>query len=61
MFFTIGTSSLVYPAASLAHEAKSRGAFIVELNVESTAASRSLDFALQGPAEDSLDRLERLL
>jgi NAD-dependent deacetylase len=59
VFFTIGTSSLVYPAASLVHEAKDRGAFTVEMNVEPTPASGSLDLALQGPAEELLDELER--
>jgi NAD-dependent deacetylase len=61
VFFTIGTSSLVNPAAALVHEAKARGAYTVEMNLEPTAASRSLDCALQGPAEDLLDKLERLL
>src|SRR5262245_52530678 len=62
VFYTIGTSSLVYPAAALVHEAKTRGAFTVEINVESTPASRSLDLGLQGPAEEILDELKgRLL
>src|SRR5215831_11741873 len=43
IFFTIGTSSLVYPAAALVHEAKRRGAYTVEMNLESTAASDVLD------------------
>jgi NAD-dependent deacetylase len=61
VFFTIGTSSLVYPAAALVHAAKERGAYTVEINVESTPSSRSLDLALQGPAEDILDSLETRL
>lgn len=61
VFLTIGTSSLVYPAASLVHEAKRRGAFTVEMNIESTPASGLLDLALEGPAEEILDRLERLI
>jgi NAD-dependent deacetylase len=40
VFFTIGTSSMVHPAASLVHEAKARGAYTVEINVEATPASR---------------------
>jgi NAD-dependent deacetylase len=59
VFFTIGTSSLVYPAAALAHEAKAHGAFTVEINVEATPASKQLDLALQGPAEEILDNLDR--
>jgi NAD-dependent deacetylase len=61
VFFTIGTSSMVYPAAGLVHEAKSRGAYTVEINVESTPASGVLDLALQGRAEELLDRLESRL
>ena len=61
VFFTIGTSSLVYPAASLVHEAKRRGAFTVEINIEATPASGLLDFALQGPAEEVLERVERVI
>jgi NAD-dependent deacetylase len=61
VFFTIGTSSVVYPAAALVHEAKRHGAFTVEINVESTGASRSIDLALQGPAEELLNSLESCL
>ena len=61
VFFTVGTSSLVYPAASLVHEAKARGAYTVEMNVESTPASRSLDLALQGTAEELLHNLETMV
>jgi len=60
VFFTIGTSSLVYPAASLVHEAKRRGAYTVEMNVEATPSSGSLDLALQGPAEELLHQVESL-
>jgi NAD-dependent deacetylase len=59
VFFTIGTSSLVYPAAALVHEAKARGAYTIEINVEATPASEQLDLALQGPAEEILDNLDR--
>jgi NAD-dependent deacetylase len=61
IFFTIGTSSVVYPAASLVHEAKRRGAFTVEMNIEPTPASGLIDLPLQGPAEDLLGHVECLL
>jgi NAD-dependent deacetylase len=61
VFFTIGTSSVVYPAAALVHEAKRRGAYTVEMNVEATPASGQLDLALQGPAEQLLDHVEGLV
>ena len=57
----VGTSSVVYPAAALASEAKSRGAFTVEINPEATSASDEVDLALQGRAEDILDQLERVM
>jgi NAD-dependent deacetylase len=61
LFLTIGTSSIVYPAAQLVHEAKSRGAYTVEMNIETTPASGLLDLALRGPAEETLDHVERLI
>jgi NAD-dependent deacetylase len=61
VFFTIGTSSLVYPAAALVHQAKARGAYTVEMNIESTPASRSLDLSLQGPAEELLREFDAVL
>ena len=61
IFFTIGTSSVVHPAAALVHEAKNRGAYTVEMNVEPTPASPLLDVTFQGPAEEILNELESLL
>ena len=61
IFLTIGTSSVVYPAAQLVHEAKSRGAYTVEMNIEPTPASGLLDLAIRGPAEEVLDHVERLI
>jgi NAD-dependent deacetylase len=58
IFFTIGTSSIVYPAAALVHQAKQRGAYTVEINIESTPASGELDLVLQGSADHLLDKLE---
>jgi NAD-dependent deacetylase len=58
VFFTIGTSSVVYPAAQLVHQAKALGAYTVEMNVERTPASGLLDLALEGSAEEMLDKLE---
>ena len=54
-----GTSAVVYPAAGLADEARRRGAFTVEINPEPTEATKRFDVAIQGLAEDVLDRLER--
>jgi NAD-dependent deacetylase len=48
----IGTSGLVYPAASFAPVAKSAGAFVVEINLAATPNSGVVDVALQGRAKD---------
>ncbi len=57
VFLTIGTSAVVYPAAGLVHQAKRRGAFTIEINLEPTDASRAVDIALHGPAAEILTRL----
>jgi NAD-dependent deacetylase len=61
VFLTVGTSAVVYPAAGLVHEARRRGAFAVEINLETTAATAGVDLALQGAAEEVLPRLDELL
>ena len=61
VFLTVGTSSLVYPAAGLVHEAQRRGAFTAEINVDETPSTPLVDAALQAPAEDALDALDAAL
>jgi len=61
LFLTIGTSALVHPAAGLVHEAKRRGAFTAELNLDTTPASGQVDLAIHGPAEQLLDQVESRL
>jgi NAD-dependent protein deacetylase/lipoamidase len=58
VFLTIGTSAVVYPAAGLVHQAKRRGAFTVEINLEATDASQVVDVALRGPAAEILTTLD---
>jgi len=50
VFFSVGTSSLVYPAAALAETASSHKALVVEINTDETPLSAHADFALQGSA-----------
>ena len=57
----VGTSAIVYPAAGLADEARSRGAFTIEINPEPTDATPRFDLAIPGKAEEVLDELERVL
>jgi NAD-dependent deacetylase len=50
LFFVIGTSALVYPAAALPEIAKENGAYLVEVNPETTPLSYLCDEVLQGKA-----------
>lgn len=52
MLFIIGTSGVVYPAASFAPVAKDHGAFVVELNLETTPHSEVVDVSFQGRAKE---------
>ena len=61
VFFAIGTSALVYPAAGLLSAAKRHGAFTVEINPQATEASELVDLAIAEPAECVLDVLERAI
>ncbi len=54
VFFSIGTSALVQPAASLPVMAKNRGAYLVEINVEPTVLSSHADEFLQGKSGEVL-------
>ena len=61
VFLTVGTSALVYPAAGLVHEARRRGAFTAEINLEPTPASGGVDVACHGPADQLLPNIARRL
>jgi len=62
LFFSIGTSSLVWPAAGLAETARAAGAKIVEVNPNPTPLSDMSDFCLSGNAGNVLPELvSRLL
>jgi NAD-dependent deacetylase len=61
VFLAVGTSATVYPAAGLAGEARSGGAFTVEINPDVTPNSRTVDLAIQGRAEDVLPAVASLL
>ncbi len=50
VFLSIGTSALVYPAAALPDVAKGSGAYLVEINVETTPLSPLADEVILGPA-----------
>ena len=48
LFFVVGTSAVVYPAASLIYTAKHSGAFIIEVNIEETEISSLTNKSLIG-------------
>jgi NAD-dependent deacetylase len=48
LFFSIGTSGEVQPAASLAYLAHNHGASFIEINTENTLLTPMVDFFLQG-------------
>ena len=54
VFLSVGTSSIVYPAAGLPLLAKQSGAYVVEINVEPSALSHAMDELILGPAGDIL-------
>ena len=58
VFLSVGTSSLVYPAAALLHVARRNGAFAAEINPGATGASGNVDLAIAAPAEDALPMLD---
>jgi NAD-dependent deacetylase len=57
VFLTIGTSSLVYPAAGLVEAAADSDASVIEVNLEPTPATALADVALHGKAGDILPKL----
>ncbi len=59
LFLSIGTSSLVYPAAALPHEALEAGATLVEVNPDKTPLNRRADHILRGRAGEMLPELLR--
>jgi NAD-dependent deacetylase len=57
VMLVVGTSGLVEPAASFARWARSRGASIVEVNLETTPISSVADVSVFGPAGEVLPRI----
>jgi len=61
VFFSIGTSGVVNPAAALARAAKSAGAILVEINAEPTPLTPHVDFAFHGKSGEILPELLKAL
>jgi NAD-dependent protein deacetylase/lipoamidase len=60
-FFSIGTSTVVYPAAALPLEALRSGATVVEINPQATPFTARAHFALAGAAGVVLPELQKAL
>jgi len=60
VFFSIGTSGVVQPAASLAHAARNRGAIVVEINADTTPLTPKVDYFLQGKSGEILPELVKM-
>jgi NAD-dependent deacetylase len=60
LFLTIGTSAVVYPAASLPLIARENGAYVVEINMERTEISHSVNETLLGKAGEILPQLVKM-
>lgn len=59
IFFSVGTSGVVQPAASLAFAAHNRGAIVVEINLEPTPLTPKADHFFQGRSGEVLPALVR--
>ena len=57
LFISIGTSGMVWPAASYPSLAKSSGSFCIEINPEETELSNLYDQVIRLSASDALDQL----
>jgi NAD-dependent deacetylase len=57
VFFSIGTSSVVYPAADLWRRAKDSGAIVIEINRDPTPLSPLADYSFLGKAGQILPEL----
>ena len=57
LFFSVGTSAVVHPAASLPLIAKRSGAYVVEVNIEPTEISHVIDESLIGKAGKIMPQL----
>jgi len=57
VFFSIGTSGIVQPAASLAYAAHNRGSVVVEINAEPTPLTPKVNYFLQGKSGEILPEL----
>lgn len=61
VFLSVGTSSLVYPAAGLSDIAQESGAVVAEINPQPTLRAQAYDFSITANAGVALPKLVELL
>ncbi len=61
VFFSVGTSGIVFPAASLPYSAKRNGAYIVEVNPETTPLTDIADEFLSGKSGVILPQIVKII
>ncbi len=60
IFFVVGTSAMVYPAAGLAEIARQNDAYLVEINPEVTLMTSLCDESFEGKAGEILPLIVEL-
>lgn len=61
IFFSIGTSAVVHPAASLPAAAKQNGAILVEINMEETPLTSLADYFIPGKSGEILPKIVKMI
>lgn len=61
LFFSVGTSALVHPAAAMPFAAKRNGAYLVEINIEPTPLTEFVDYFHQGKSGEILPEIVKKL
>ncbi|HEY5892840.1 MAG TPA: NAD-dependent deacylase [Chthoniobacterales bacterium] len=61
VFFSVGTSTVVYPAADLPFHSKASGAAVVEINPNATPLTKQADYVLTGAAGEVLPEVLKAL
>lgn len=59
--FIVGTSAVVYPAAYIPITAKQNGAYLVEINIDQTEISSSVDYSIMGKSGEVLPELMNII
>ena len=61
LFFSIGTTAIVQPAGALPLSAKQNGAVLVEINIEETVLTPSVDYFISGKSGEILPKIVEMI